>query len=80
MKSIKIQYFAILREQAKLDSEEIITDVATPRELYRHLQKKHHFSLGENIMKCAINDNFRDLDNPIADGDKVVFIPPVSGG
>ena len=31
-------------------------------------------------LKVAINDEFRDWHAPLADGDCVVFIPPVAGG
>jgi molybdopterin converting factor small subunit len=31
-------------------------------------------------LKVAVNDEFRDWDAVLADGDRVVFIPPVAGG
>lgn len=80
MIQVKVEYFAILREQANRESQNLATDVSTPRELFRRLKSEHQFTLNENILKCAINDSFCDLDTPLSDGDKLVFIPPVSGG
>jgi molybdopterin converting factor small subunit len=31
-------------------------------------------------MKVAINDEFSEWNSELADGDSVVFIPPVAGG
>jgi molybdopterin converting factor small subunit len=32
------------------------------------------------MLKVAINGEFTDWSTPLADGDEVVFIPPVAGG
>lgn len=80
MKKIKIKYYAILREQRGLSQEKITTDCPTPRELYADLKLKHNFSLPENMMKVSINNAFTDWSAPLADGDSLIFIPPVAGG
>jgi len=32
------------------------------------------------MLKVAVNEEFAAWDRPLADGDRVVFIPPVAGG
>ena len=79
MKTIKIEYFAILRERAGMAGESLLTAAATPAELYAELQKKHGFPEFESV-KVAINDEFGDWNAALHDADSVVFIPPVAGG
>ena len=79
MKTINIEYFAILRERAGMAGETLFTTAATPAELYAELQEKHGFPEFESV-KVAINDEFGDWDAALRDADSVVFIPPVAGG
>lgn len=79
MKTIRIEYFAALREHTGLTSEEVTTDAQTVDQLYAELDRRHEFpSLGQ--LKVAVNDEFGDWQSGLADGDAVVFIPPVAGG
>ena len=32
------------------------------------------------VVSCAVNEQYARFDTPIADGDEVAFLPPVSGG
>lgn len=80
MKSVKIQYFAILREQAQLNDESLRVDCGTYAELYNFLRDKHGFTLPPEMIQVAANDEFVLLDSQIHDGANVVFIPPVAGG
>jgi molybdopterin converting factor subunit 1 len=77
---IKVQYYAILREQAGRSEETVATAARTPRELYAELQRRHPFSLGAESLRVAINAEFSDWSRPLTEGDAVVFIPPVAGG
>jgi molybdopterin-guanine dinucleotide biosynthesis protein A len=77
---IKVQYYAILREQAGRSEETVATAARTPRDLYGELQRRHPFSLGADSLRVAINAEFSDWSQPLAEGDAVVFIPPVAGG
>lgn len=79
-KNVRIQYFAILREQRGLREELIQTHACTAGELYRELKDRHHFSLPAHLVKVSINLEVRPMDAPISDGDQIVFIPPVAGG
>ncbi|HTC44303.1 MAG TPA: NTP transferase domain-containing protein [Steroidobacteraceae bacterium] len=77
---IKVQYYAILREQAGRSEETVATAARTPRDLYAELQRRHPFSLGADSLRVAINAEFSDWSQPLTEGDAVVFIPPVAGG
>jgi molybdenum cofactor guanylyltransferase len=77
---IKVQYYAILREQAGRSEETVATAARTPRALYEELQRRHPFSLGADSLRVAINAEFSDWSQPLVEGDAVVFIPPVAGG
>ena len=77
---IRVQYFALLREQARCTEENVSTGAATPRELYAELKARHHFTLPADMLKVAVNDEFADWSLALKSGDAVVFIPPVAGG
>lgn len=79
-RELRVQYFALLREQAGRRDESIVTRAATPRELYAELRVRHRFTLGAEHLKVAVNSEFSAWTRPLAAGDSVVFIPPVAGG
>jgi molybdopterin-guanine dinucleotide biosynthesis protein A len=79
-KTLRIQYYAILREQAGRSEETLDTRAATPAELYEELRQRHRFKLAANQLKVALNMEFSEWTAPLAHGDTVVFIPPVAGG
>ncbi len=76
---LRIDYFAALRECAGLTHETLETHASTPRELYRELAGRHPLPPSKGL-KVAVNDEFRNWDWVLAEGDRVVFIPPVAGG
>lgn len=80
MKRIRVQYFAVLREQRGAPEEEWATSAATPEELYDELRRQHGFSLAGDCVRAAINDEFAGPEARLKDGDRVVFLPPVAGG
>ena len=79
-KQIRVQYFALLREQAGRSDEQLTTTAHTPRDLYNELRKRYPFSLAPEMLRVAVNTEFGDWSQPLSDGDAVVFIPPVAGG
>ncbi len=79
-RELKVQYFALLREQAGRREETVRTRAATPRELYEELKARHPFTLGPEHLKVAVNAEFADWSRQLAANDTVVFIPPVAGG
>lgn len=79
-REIRVQYFALLREQAGCRDETLTTLAATPRDLFAELTARHHFTLLPEHLKVAVNTEFSDWNRPLQAGDAVVFIPPVAGG
>ncbi len=79
-KKLKVQYYALLREQAGRSEESLTTTARTPRDLYIELKARYPFSLAPEMLRVAINAEFGDWQQPLSDGDSVVFIPPVAGG
>jgi len=80
MARVRLRYFAVLREQAGRGEEAVDTAAADAAALYDELAARHGFSLGRSQLKVAVNAEFTDWARPIADGDEIVFIPPVAGG
>lgn len=76
---VRIEYFAVLREHVGHAEDEVRTSAATVGELYAELDRRYAFPAVGRV-KVAVNDEFRDWDSPVRDGDFVVFIPPVAGG
>ena len=79
-RELRVQYFALLREQAGRRDEAVTTGAPTPRELFAELAARHGFTLAPEHLKVAVNSEFSDWSRPLAAGDHVVFIPPVAGG
>ena len=80
--SIKIEviYFAILRELTGLDKETFsIKQGNKPGDVLRSINERHEIDLGINF-KIAVNDEFSDWDVELNEGDRLVFIPTVTGG
>ena len=79
-REIRVQYFAVLREQAGRGSEALATAAATPAELYEELRQLRGLTFPRSMLRVAVNEEFCDWDRPLEGGDHVVFIPPVAGG
>jgi molybdopterin converting factor subunit 1 len=80
MPELTVLYFAHLRDQRGLDSERITSTAVTARDLYRELVRRHGLTLPERTLIVAVNEAMVRWDAPLADGDTVAFLPPVSGG
>jgi molybdopterin converting factor subunit 1 len=77
---LKIQYYALMREQAGRSEETFDTDAATPAALFDQLAARYGFTLAREQLKVAVNSEFCDWTQRFKAGDSVVFIPPVAGG
>ena len=77
---LKIQYYALMREQAGRSEETLETSAATPADLYTELTARYGFTLSREQLKVAVNSEFSDWSRKLAANDAVVFIPPVAGG
>ena len=79
-RKIRVQYYALLREQAGRSDETLITGARDARELYAELRTRYPFTLPAEMLRVAINAEFGEWSQPLNAGDAVVFIPPVAGG
>ena len=72
--SVRVRLFAGLRERAGWSQREV--DAATVGDVWAALQ------LGDEPdgLLYAVNKEYATRDRPLADGDEVALIPPVSGG
>jgi molybdopterin-guanine dinucleotide biosynthesis protein A len=77
---LKIQYYALMREQAGRSEETLETSAVTPADLYEELATRYGFTLSRDQLKVAVNSEFSDWSRKLNGGDAVVFIPPVAGG
>ena len=80
MKRIKVQYYAVFREQSGLGQEVVETNAKTAGELYAELAAKHDFKLPATLVRASVNLQFKPFDTALQEGDTVVYIPPVAGG
>ena len=79
-KTVRVSYFAILREQRGLGSEQVSTEASTAAELYEELRALHRFTLSSGRVRVAVNDEFGPWTTEVRDGDMLAFLPPVAGG
>jgi molybdopterin converting factor small subunit len=77
---IKLLYFASLADRAGRSAETRDTSAATPQDLYAEVAREHAFAFSLGHVRVAINGALVGWDRRLADGDEVVFLPPVSGG
>lgn len=79
-KNLRIQYFALLRDQAGRSQEQLTSAARTAADLFAELGQRYPFTLGMEQLRVAINAEFAEWGQELRDGDEVVFIPPVAGG
>ena len=81
MKEIRVEYFALLVQEAKTATEVVKTSATTLEQLFQELKKNHSFSLSKVQIRAAINTQLTtDWHAPLAHGDHILFIPPLVGG
>lgn len=80
MIEVTARYFAAFRERAGSERETVATAAATAAELYDELAERHGFRDAMTRCKVAINDELADWNAKLAEGDEVLFFPPVAGG
>ena len=78
--NVTAQYFAVFREKAGRDVEELTTSAATAGELFMEVSSRHGFADSLESCKVAINDELSSWTSSLNDGDVVLFFPPVAGG
>jgi sulfur-carrier protein len=77
---LEVRFFALLREQAGCATVRIETCAPDAAALYAELRPRHGFTVPVEWLRVAINERYAGLADPLRDGDRIVFIPPVAGG
>jgi molybdopterin synthase sulfur carrier subunit len=76
--SIRIRYFASLRETMGRVEEQIVFEaITTVGEIWKTVNEGR--PLPDNIL-CAVNMEYASASTSVRDGDEVAFFPPVTGG
>ena len=83
--NIKILYFGRPGENLKLSDEtvEITENIKTLGELLAWLRARGEnwaIELSESRVRCAINQEFAEMNAPIKASDEVAIFSPISGG
>jgi len=78
--SITVRYFAAFREAAGIAEEVIDTSARSPAVLFAECAARHPPLERYTASLVAINDEMAGWESALADGDEVLFFPPVAGG
>ena len=79
-RTLHVQYYALLREQAGRSAESLQSTAASARELYAELAGRRGLTLLPAQLRVAVNEEFAEWERPLAADDRVAFLPPVAGG
>ncbi len=77
---VTARYFAVFREQAGTTTESLTTQSTTAAELFAEVSGRHGLEDSIALCKVAINGELAGWDQALAEGDVVLFFPPVAGG
>ncbi len=78
--SVTVEYFALFRTCAQKKEEIQFVAPGDLSTLYGQLRAQYRFPLERHSVHVAVNDEYASWDTVLRSGDRVVFIPPVSGG
>jgi sulfur-carrier protein len=80
MNTYQVSYFGMLAERRGLADENVSYASETPAALYAWLDAQYHLGLAVSDLRPAVNDEFVAWDHPLKNGDRLAFLPPMSGG
>jgi molybdopterin converting factor subunit 1 len=82
MITVRLRYFAAVREAIGAETEDFSLPDAATVATARALLAERHPAAHAVLARCvaARNRAFAPDDAPLAEGDEVVFIPPMAGG
>jgi molybdopterin synthase sulfur carrier subunit len=82
--TLRVRLFAGLREAAGWSERTVqAPGGASPLQLWQQLELAGAGPGGAGLpdgVRVAINQSFAAADTPLADGDELAFLPPISGG
>ncbi len=79
-REVRLGWFGFLVEQHGRREEMLVTPAGTVGELFAELTARDGTGGLMSGVRFAVNDEFAPPDHPLKAGDKVVFMPPFSGG
>ena len=77
---IEVRYFAAFREATGVGSEPVETQAPTAAALFAECVRRHPALPTYSASLVAVNDEMTHWQRPLAEGDEVLFFPPVAGG
>lgn len=77
---VRIRYFAALRDHSGRAEELWQTTETSAASLFEQVKQRYGFALQSEHVRLAVNGQYCVWDTVLAEGDEVVFVPPVSGG
>jgi molybdopterin converting factor subunit 1 len=77
---VQVSYFAAFREATGVSSERVDSGAATAAALFDECAGRHPALQRYTASLVAINDEITAWDAALADGDEILFFPPVAGG
>ncbi len=79
---ICVRLFAALRETVgRIEIEMEVPPAATVEDVWRALVQVHPALAPRRAhLAASVNRRYAPFDTPLAEGDEIAFIPPVSGG
>lgn len=80
MKTIHLEYVAMFREKIGAGKEAVSTHAADVTSLYDELAERHGLPWSKQSIRPAVNDRITGWETALADHDRVLFLPPSSGG
>jgi sulfur-carrier protein len=80
VKRLLVEYVAMMREAAGCREERVETEAENALTLYDELTRRHKWTVGHASLRVAINDTIVEWSALVRDGDRILFLPPSSGG
>lgn len=77
---VKLRYFASIREGLGRTTEELDVPAGSTVEAVWARLVEERPALAQQRYRPAVNQEYTTNDHALAEGDELVFIPPVSGG
>ncbi|GAB5537091.1 MAG: molybdopterin converting factor subunit 1 [Rubricoccaceae bacterium] len=80
--TIQTLFFSVLRDAVGATDQSVtLPDGASGYDLFDALATEHPgLERYRSVVRLAVNRRYVSFETKLADGDEVVFIPPVSGG
>lgn len=84
MSTVRVRYFAWLRERVGESSETVETGAVTVQELVDELsarEERYALAFADlSAVRVAVDEELADLTAPLAGAREIAFFPPMTGG